>query len=107
MEFPFNKTLFIQAIADGNIIWRKHVLEKMIERGVSRAEVLEALETGEVIQCYQDDRPFPSVLILAFSSERPLHVVVAFDDLNAVAFVITTYEPDLGIFEDDFRTKKK
>ena len=107
MEPPFDMTLFNQALTDGNIIWRKHTLEKMMTRGISRAEVIEVLETGEVIQCYDYDKPFPSMLMLGFSSERPVHVVVSFDEVTNTVFVITTYEPDLNIFEPDFKSKKK
>lgn len=107
MELPFDKSLFNQALTEEKIIWRKHTLEKMVTRGVSRMEVLQVLETGEVIQCYDYDKPFPSVLILGFPSERPIHVVASFDEENAMIFVITTYEPDLDIFEPDFKTRKK
>ena len=107
MELPFDINLFRQAIVDGNIIWRKHTLEKMIVRGISREEVLGVLENGEIIQSYDYDKPFPSLLMLGFYDERPLHVVAAFDETERMVFVITTYEPDPSIFEPDFKTKKK
>ncbi|MBK9012902.1 MAG: DUF4258 domain-containing protein [Saprospiraceae bacterium] len=107
MELPFDKTLFKEALADGNIVWRKHVLEKMISRGISRGEVLEVMEFGEVIQNYGYDKPFPSVLLLGFTNSRPIHVVTSFDEDERIIFVITTYEPDLNIFEEDFKTKRK
>jgi Domain of unknown function (DUF4258) len=107
LEPPFDKILFTQALQEGNIVWRRHVLEKMLERGISRNEVLQVLLNGEVIQRYDEDKPFPSMLVLGFSVDRPLHVVASFDENNQVVFVITTYEPDLNIFEDDFKTKKR
>jgi len=107
MELPFNETLFRQGLSDGNIIWRKHTLEKMMVRGISRVEVLEVLEKGEAIQRYDYDMPFPSVLLLGFPSGRPIHVVVSFDNESLSLFIITTYEPDLTIFEPDFKTKIK
>ena len=107
METPFDITSFKQAVSDGSIIWRKHTLEKMITRNISRAEVLEVIEKGEVIQRYDYDKPFPSALVLGFPSARPIHVVVAFDEENLEAFIITVYEPDLAIFEPDFKTKRK
>lgn len=106
MEPLFDKTSFNQALEDGNIVWRKHVLEKMLERGISRSEVLEVLLTGDTIQRYDEDRPFPSILVLGFPVERPIHVVASFDTTSLTVFVITTYEPDLNIFEADFKTKK-
>jgi len=107
MELPFDKYLFSSALANGSIIWRKHTLEKMIMREISRNEVLEVLETGEVIQTYDYDKPFPSALMLGFPEERPIHVVVSFDEQAQIIFVVTTYEPDLGIFEDDYKAKRK
>lgn len=45
--------------------------------GVIRVdEVLGVLETGEIIEEYPQDRPYPSCLILGRTAEgRPLHVV--------------------------------
>ncbi|MEZ4939763.1 MAG: DUF4258 domain-containing protein [Saprospiraceae bacterium] len=107
MELPFDQSLFKQALVDGNILWRKHALEKMIVRGITRAEVLDVLENGEVIQRYDDDKPFPSALLLGFPATRPIHAVTAFDEIQQLIFVITVYEPDLTIFEPDFKTKRK
>lgn len=107
MKPPFDLNLFRQAVSNGNIVWRKHTLEKMLQRNISREEVLAVMEQGEVIQTYDYDKPFPSVLMLGFSNNRPIHVVVSFDESQSIVFVITAYEPDLAIFEPDFKTKKK
>ncbi len=107
MDFPFDTGLFYQAFDDGNIVWRKHTLERMLLRGISREEVLESIKLGEIIQIYDYDRPFPSVLLLGFPEARPVHVVTSFDEIQGMIFVITAYEPDLNIFEADFKTKRK
>ena len=106
MELPYDKLAFEKAVSDGNIIWRKHTVERMLARGISRDEALTVLGTHEVIQRYDYDKPFPSVLLLGFPNSRPIHLVVSFDETDAVIFVITAYEPDLTIFEPDFKTKK-
>lgn len=62
MEPPFDQPLFMQALAAGNLIWRKHVLEKMMARNISRSEVLEVLEQGEMIQRYDYDKQKESSL---------------------------------------------
>lgn len=64
---PFDETSFMSALSSGNLIWRKHTLEKMLARAISRAEVLEVPEKGEVIQRYDYDKPFPSALMLGIS----------------------------------------
>jgi hypothetical protein len=107
MEPPFNIVYFRQAIAEGNITWRKHVLTKMLERGIGRENVSKVLLHGEIIQVYDYDKPFPSILVLGFPDDYPLHVVASFDEESRIAYIITAYIPDSGIFENDFKTKRK
>ena len=38
----------------------------MLERGISRSEVFEALLSGEEIENYPNDTPFPSALFLGW-----------------------------------------
>jgi hypothetical protein len=104
---PLNLAAFREAVADGNIEWRKHVLQKLAERAISQQDVRDVLMNGERIREYTDDKPFPSALFLSYVSGKPLHVVAACDETNRQAFVITAYEPSLDIFEADYRTKRK
>lgn len=106
MKLPYDKLKFEKAVSDGNIVWRKHTVERMLARGISRDEVLTVLDAYEVIQRYDHDKPFPSVLLLGFPNSRPIHIVISFNEIDAIVFVITAYEPDLTIFESDFKTKK-
>ena len=39
-----------EAVAAGSIEWRKHVLQKLAERGVAQADVRAVLLTGELIR---------------------------------------------------------
>ena len=78
----------------------------MMQRGITRAQVRQAILSGEVIEDYPHDSPYPSALLLAFAGERPLHVVVALDAASDYAYVITAYEPGLDRFEPDFRTRR-
>jgi hypothetical protein len=96
-----------QAIENGAVEWQRHVLERMVERGVRRADVLSALTTGERIEDYPQDTPFPSALFLGRSGDRPLHIVVAYRADARVAYIITVYDPDLDHFESDFRTRRR
>lgn len=104
---PFDLAIFRQAVSAGRIEWRKHVLQKLVERGLSQQAVREAMLHGERIRDYADDKPFPSALFLSYDSGRPLHVVAACDEVNERAFVITAYEPSLDVFEADYKTKRK
>jgi hypothetical protein len=104
---PLNVDLLRDAVAQGRIQWRKHVLQKLAERGIQQEAVREVLLSGERIRDYTEDRPFPSALLLGYIGGKPLHVVAAFDQTNKEVFVITVYEPSLDVFESDYRTRRK
>jgi len=98
---------FKAALDDGNIEWEIHVLERMAVRNIRRDAVIQVLKSGDYIEDYPDDFPFPSALFLGWSGDRPLHIVAALNEAVPKAFVITAYEPDLEHFEPDYRTRRK
>src|SRR2546428_1863211 len=102
-----NLETFREAVAAGKIQWRKHVLQKLAERGIQQETVREVLLNGERIRDYVEDRPFPSALFLGYVSDKPLHVLAACDEIERQAFVITAYKPSLDVFESDYRTRRK
>jgi hypothetical protein len=104
---PLNVDLLRDAVAQRRIQWRKHVLQRLAERGIQQDAVRQVLLRGERIRDYTEDRPFPSALFLGYIGDKPLHVVAAFDEISKQTFVITVYEPSLDVFESDYRTKKK
>ena len=104
---PLDLAILREAVGQGRIQWRRHVLEKLAERGIQQQAVREVLLKGEKIRDYTQDRPFPSALFLGYIGGKPHHVVAACDEISREAFVITAYEPSLDVFEPDYRTKKK
>ncbi|MFO7901734.1 MAG: DUF4258 domain-containing protein [Pirellulaceae bacterium] len=57
-------------------------------------ELREAVEAGEVIEHYPNDKYGPSCLILGFTtSGRPLHVSCSYPSRPLIK-IITVYEPD-------------
>ncbi len=76
------------------ITYRLHAVQRMFERRVSAEEIRYVLETGEVIEEYPDDTPYPSRLILGSYKGRLIHVVAANNCLDDEIIVITVYEPD-------------
>jgi Domain of unknown function (DUF4258) len=88
------------------VIYQRHAVERMAQRGVSEEDVMHVLLTGETIQVYPDDTPFPSELILGWRTRRPLHIVVATDTTRRRKIVVTVYEPHPDQWEADFRRKK-
>lgn len=88
-----------------NIKWAKHCLERMQERDISIADVKSCLQSGEIIEDYPDDFPYPSCLIFGHTEEkRILHIVVGLD--NNSLFFITAYIPSTDKFEKDLKTRK-
>lgn len=65
------------------------------------------METGETIETYPDDTPFPSRLTLGWIGARPLHVVAAVNAEAEETIVITVYEPDLSEWEPGFKRRKR
>ena len=90
-----------------SIKWRRHALERMLERSVSRAMVKQVIKYGKVIENYDSDQPFPSKLLFAVIGDIPLHVVLGKDPLTEGCYVITAYSPTNEYFEDDFITRKR
>jgi len=88
------------------VIYQRHAVERMAQRGVSEEDVMQVLLTGETIQVYADDTPFPSELILGWRKRQPPHIVVATDTVHQRKIVITVYEPHPDQWEADFRRKK-
>ena len=89
------------------LVFRVHAVRRMFERGVAESDVRLVLNTGETIQEYPDDTPYPSRLVLAHVAGRPLHVVAADNDTAHETIVITVYEPDPNIWQPDFRRKQQ
>lgn len=88
------------------IIYSVHSLERLQERDIFRKDVVSAIRTGEIIEQYPDDTPYPSCLVYGSSARnKPLHVVCAYDGNSII--VITAYYPSLDKFEADLKTRKE
>jgi len=71
-------------------------------------EVLQALDAGEIIEEYPEDKPYSSCLILGRTlAGRPIHVVCAPVSTDRRLIVITTYQPDPERWEADFKQRKR
>lgn len=94
------------AIATNRLVWRQHALMRMMERRIRRQDVRNAIQGGEVIKQYPNDKPFPSLLIAGRSQGRMLHSVAAYDNGSAMCYIVTTYEPNTEHFESDLKTRR-
>ena len=94
------------AIKSRKIEWKKHALKRLFERGIKRQDVFDAISTGEIIETYTEDKPFPSYLVSGYAGGMPLHVVLAFDDNEGIVFIITVYIPSASQWQSDWKTRR-
>ncbi len=85
----------------------RHVTIVRLERGITIAVLEQALLTGEIIERYPDDQPYPSCLVLGWlTSGDPLHVVCSKGNLEPALRIVTLYEPEDTLWESDYKTRK-
>jgi adenine deaminase len=90
---------------DESMAITKHANTRLAERGISKADVQNAIQTGEIIKRYEDDKPFPSCLILGTTEQNCyIHIVASID--SGYLYIITAYHPDKNEWENDFKTRK-
>ena len=90
---------------DDTVIMTAHVIRRCKERNIDSGSIINVIMHGEIIKQYEDDKPFPSCLLLGMSvNGKYLHVVVASDTINL--HIITAYYPSIDEWEPDFKTRK-
>jgi hypothetical protein len=78
----------------------------MFERKVSVRNIVQALQSGEVIEDYSAEMPQPGRLILGFQGKRPFHVVVSEDPETGQRTVITVYLPNPEKWTKDSKSRR-
>ena len=89
----------------GKLIFCTHAIQRMFQRQINETDVRHILTTGETIEVYPDDPPYPSRLVLGWIDKRPLHIVVADNESDGETIVITVYEPDQEKWNADFKRR--
>ena len=85
--------------------WTEHIAKRMLIRGISRQQVLQAIQTGEIIEQYENDAPYSSCLLLGNDDEgHPIHVVCGL--APDCVWLITAYHPDPNEWENDWKTRR-
>ena len=89
---------------EGVIQWTAHITTRMLQRRITREDVISAIRSGEIIEQYPDDYPFPSGLVLGLLlSGLPLHVVCGVG--MGEVYMITCYTPNPHEWDSDFRRR--
>lgn len=79
-------------ISRGEYRYSDHAVKRMIKRSIDRAEIEEAVLSGEIIEVYPDDKYSPSCLVYGKAeSGRHLHVQLS---IPPTVVIITVYDPD-------------
>ena len=94
------------SLADGKIDLTIHALKRIVERNISKREIMEAADSAILIEDYPEDKYYPSCLILGFTDAgRPIHLHVSRME-NEKTRLITLYEPNESEWSDGF-TKRR
>jgi hypothetical protein len=88
------------------LTFRVHAIQRTFERGVTVADVRAVLATGERMEEYPDDTPYPSRLVLGWCESRPIHVVCSENAPAREVIVVTVYQPDPERWEPDFKRRR-
>ena len=85
----------------------KHATIVRLQRGITIAELKQALMHGEIIEQYPDGRPYPSCLVLGWlASGDPIHIVCSRGEVEPALRIVTVYEPGDDRWESDYKTRK-
>ena len=90
---------------NGSIRWTEHILKRLMQRGIFQASVVQAIRSGEIIEQYPDDYPYPSCLLLGTTEAgEALHIVCGIGE--GKVWLITAYHPDPDEWESDLKTRR-
>ena len=90
---------------DDQVFVTAHSAERLRQRGIRAKDVRNAVYTGEIIEQYPTDYPYPSCLILGRDmNDQSIHVVMS--DEGTSSRIITTYFPDEDKWSSDFKKRK-
>ncbi len=89
------------------IVYRLHALQRMFSRNITEAEVRFVLESGETLEDYLNDLPYPSKLLMGKLSSRILHVVAALNIKDSEIIIITVYEPDPNLWDSNLKIRRQ
>ena len=90
---------------NGSIRWTGHILKRLMQRGLFQASVVQAIRSGEIIEQYPDDYPYPSCLLLGTTEAgEALHIVCGIGE--GKVWLITAYHPDPDEWESDLKTRR-
>ena len=96
-------SLIRRCVRERKIYWTYHVNMRLAGRFLTRDEILNAVDSYEIIEPYPEDKYLPSYLVLAATS---FHVQFATDVEGDNVRIVTAYRPDPNESEPDLKTRR-
>ena len=84
-----------------SIVLTDHLLTRMRQRNIRINDVMKTITSGEIIEQYPVDYPFPSCLV----NYNGLHVVCSLG--NEHLYIITAYKPSPEKWENEGKQRKE
>ena len=98
----------IEAIHATRVNITLHARREAENDGLILDEIFQSTQTGEIIEEYPDDMPYPSYLVYGITSlGDPVHSVWAYDSGSRIAVLVTVYRPDPSRWIDWKRRRKE
>ena len=105
MEHGISLEVIQEKCRKGNVVWSAHAATRLLQRGISRDDVINCILTGEIIEEYPEYWLNPACLIYGMTIKNTvLHVVVGLDDN---VHIVTAYYPDTNTFMPDLKTRRE
>lgn len=65
------------------------------------------MKSSDIIENYLNNKPYPSFLLLGFSDNKPIHIVIAYSEDDDKIIVVTVYRPNSELWIDNKIRRKK
>ena len=87
------------------ILISQHAKIRMFERGINLEDILSCLAECDIIAKYEDDKPFPSCLVLGKDKHgKAIHIVISKNE--GYIYLITAYYPNDEIWKEGYRERR-
>ena len=104
-KIPDDPPSFIRrCIREGKIYWTYHVNMRLAGRFLTRDEILNAVDSYEIIEPYPEDKYLPSYLVLAATSFHASSSQRMWKE--TIVRIVTAYRPDPNEWESDLKTRR-
>jgi len=91
--------------SEDKIFATTHAAERFRQRKINIKDIRNAINSGEIIEQYPEDYPYPSCLVLGENLRgEKIHVVLS--DEGTSSRIITAYFPDVEKWSADFKNRR-